>query len=152
MKCKRTIRLLLSVLMVLGTLSGCSGVPDISSNDDEPTQPAGIVSIDDPIVLQPNSSILTPTLLEKAAENPVVTSEDHPRWTGFTLGYFDDLGDPGTTPRTVELCGEWGFNSARVALRYDELFSHDMAQADMEAFYILDSMVAAAIEHNIHLH
>lgn len=151
MKCKRTIRLLLSVLMVLGTLSGCSGVPDISSNDDEPTQPAGIVSIDDPIVLQPNSSILTPTLLEKAAENPVVTSEDHPRWTGFTLGYFDDLGDPGTTPRTVELCGEWGFNSARVALRYDELFSHDMAQADMDTFYILDSMVAAAIEHNIHL-
>ena len=38
-----------------------------------------------------------------------------------------------------------------VALKYDELFSRDMTQADMDAFYILDSMVAAAIENDIHI-
>ncbi len=143
MKNKKIISLLLSVVVVVGAMCGCGS--------EGSTQPKGMVSVDDPAVLQPNSSILTAELLEKAAKNPIVTSEDHPRWTGFTLGYFDDIGDPCTTQRTVELSAEWGFNSARVALKYDELFSRDMTQADMDAFYILDSMVAAAIEHDIHL-
>ena len=143
MKHKKIIGLLLSVVVIAGTICGCG-----SSG---PQQPQGMVSIEDPAVLQPNSSILTTELLEKAAANPVITSEDHPRWTGFNLGYFDNLGEPGTTAKTVSLSAEWGFNSARVALKYDELFSHDMTQADMDAFYILDSMVAAAIENDMHL-
>lgn len=143
MKLKKTISLLFSVVIVAGAMCGC--------NSEGSTQPKGMISIDDPAVLQPNSKIITAELLEKAATNPVVTSEDHPRWTGFNLGYFDDLGDAGTTAKTVELSAEWGFNSARVCFKYDELFSRDMTQADMDAFRILDSMVAAAIENDMHL-
>ncbi len=170
MKHKQTLSILLSLLMVLGLFSGCSDAPgDHSSSDalissavvdesdaskpdnDAPVRPTGMVSIDDPAVLQPDGSILTEELIKKASENPVVTSEDHPRWTGFTLGYFDDLGDPGTTPRTVELCGEWGFNSARVMLPYTTLFDQEVTTANLDMFYRLDEMVAAAIEQDIHL-
>ena len=143
MRHKKIVSLLISVVVIAGAICGCG------SSDSQ--QPKGMVSIDDAAVLQPNGKILTAELLEKAATNPVITSEDHPRWTGFNLGYFDDLGDTGTTAKTVELSAEWGFNSARVCFKYDELFSRDMTQADMDAFHILDSMVAAAIENDMHL-
>lgn len=143
MKHKKIISLLLSAVVVVGMLCGCGS--------DGLKQPKGIVSIDDPAVLQPNRRILSTELLEKASANPIVTSDDHPRWTGFNLGYFDDIGDPGTTAKTVELSAEWGFNSARVCFKYDELFSRDMTQVDMDAFHILDRMVAAAIENDMHL-
>ena len=139
MKMKRLLSLLLGLTLLLGLLGGCGG------------QKGGVVPIDDPAATQADPSILTEKLLAKAAENPVVTSEDHPRWTGFVLSYFDKLGEIGSTPQTVELCAEWGFNSARVALQYDELFSRDMTEVDMNAFHVLDQMVAAAIETDLHL-
>ena len=109
MKYKKIISLLLVLLIATGIMCGCSSKAAIRSK--------GMVAIDDPAVLQPDSKILTTELLEKASANPIVTSEDHPRWTGFNLGYFDDLGDPGTTAKTVELSAEWGFNSARVCFK-----------------------------------
>ena len=139
MKMKRLLGLLLCLTLVLGLLAGCSG------------QKGGIVPIDDPAAAQADPSILTEKLLAKAAANPVITSESHPRWTGFTLGYFDNLGERGTTPKTVELCAEWGFNSARVFLPYTTLFNIDVTEANLTMLHKLDEMVAAAIEHDIHL-
>ena len=135
---KKAISILLTALMLLPLLTACSA-------------PVGMVDINDPAVSVPHKLFLSEKLLEKAAGNPEVTSENHPRWTGFVLSYFDRLGETGSRPRTIELSAEWGFNSARLALDFDELFSRDMTQANMNAFYILDSMVAAAIEHDIHL-
>ena len=97
-----------------------------------------------------NSYIITDELLEKANANPVVTSENHPRWTGFVLGQggSDNFN---TSAREIELSAEWGFNSARVILHYQTLFSADVQEADLVQFAELDKLVAAAIENNIHL-
>lgn len=85
MKYKRMISLLLIFVMALGLLSGCG-------------ESKTIVSIDDPAAITPNPHILTPELLEKAAGNPVVTAEDHPRWTGFVLNYTASPGEFATSP------------------------------------------------------
>ena len=135
---KKTIALLLITLMLLPMLTACSA-------------PVGMVDINDPAVSVPHKRFLSEKILEKAAQNPEITSENHPRWTGFSIGYFDRLGETGSRPKLIKLVSEWGFNSARICLDYDELFSRDMTEANMNAFYLLDSIVAAAIEHDIHL-
>ena len=107
------------------------------------------ISVDDPAATTPDSSILTPGLLAKAQTNSDVTSENHPRWTGLTLGYgyeykFD------TSVRELELTAEWGFNSARLALHYLTLFSEDAQTVKLESLKQLDRLVAAAIENDLH--
>ena len=97
-----------------------------------------------------NGNVITEELLAKADANPAVTSEDHPRWTGFVLGY----GEPhslGASAKEIELLAEWGFNSARLMLHYETIFSADARTADLYRLYELDSLVAAAIDSNVHL-
>jgi len=110
-----------------------------------------VVSVDDPAALAPNPHILTPELLEKAAKNPVVTSEDHPRWTGFVLNYTAAAGEINTSPKEMELSAEWGFNAARLFLHHTTVFSEDVTTVDVIALEKVDEMVAAAIEHDLHL-
>ena len=97
-----------------------------------------------------NSYIITNELLEKANANPVVTSEDHPRWTGFVLG-DGNPGKLGTSAEDIELAAEWGFNSIRLILHYETIFSADAQTADLVQFTELDKLVAAAIENDMHL-
>lgn len=106
--------------------------------------------IDDPLVTTPDSSILTPALLAKAQSNANVTAEDHPRWTGFVLGYGYEH-QFGTSVKELELVSEWGFNSARLALHYLTLFDDEANTVDLSALKQLDSFVAAAIENDLHL-
>lgn len=135
---KKAVALLLIALMLLPLLTACSA-------------PVGMVDINDPAVSVPHKRFLSNKLLEKAAQNPEITSENHPRWTGFNIGYFDRLGETGSRPKLIKLNAEWGFNSARLSLDYQELFNKDVTEANMNAFYILDSIVAAAIETDTHL-
>lgn len=109
-----------------------------------------VVPIDDPAATTPNPNILTAELLAKANQNPTVTAEEHPRWTGLALahGY---AGQFGTFPSELAHNAEWGFNSARVMLHYETLFSNDVSEADITMLHKLDEMVAAAIDHNVHL-
>lgn len=108
-----------------------------------------VVATDGPAATQP-SGVLTDELLAKANANPVVTSEDHPRWTGFVLGY-GYIGEIGASERDIELLADWGFNSARVMLHYKTLFSADAQTADFAMLMELDKLVAAAIENDVHL-
>ena len=97
-----------------------------------------------------NSSVITEELIARADANPAVTSEDHPRWTGFVLGY----GEPHSlhaSAKEIELLAEWGFNSARLMLHYEAIFSADAQSADLYRLCELDSLVAAAIENGVHL-
>ncbi|MBE6883270.1 MAG: hypothetical protein E7487_01545 [Ruminococcaceae bacterium] len=110
---------------------------------------ASIVSVNDPTVVTPDPHILTPDLLEKAAKNPVVTSEDHPRWTGFVLGQGNE-NQFDTSVREIELSAEWGFNSVRLNLHYLALFSEDAQTVDVGRLQQLDELVAASIENDIH--
>lgn len=109
-----------------------------------------IVEIAPPPADTAYSYIITEELLAKANENPVVTSEDHPRWTGFVLGYGAPVGFS-TSAREIKLLAEWGFNSARVMIHYETLFSRDGQTADLVQFAELDRLVAAAIENDVHL-
>jgi len=109
-----------------------------------------IVSVDTSSARTHNSYIITDELIARAQANPVVTSEDHPRWTGFVLGY-GYYGEFGTSAREIELSAEWGFNSARLMLHYETLFSADTQTADLAMLVELDKLVAAAIENDIHL-
>ena len=97
-----------------------------------------------------HSSIITDALVAKAQANPVVSADDHPRWTGFVLGY-GYIGEIGTSTDDIALLTEWGFNSARVMINYKTLFSHDAETTDLSMLIELDKLVAAAIECNIHL-
>lgn len=97
-----------------------------------------------------HSGVLSQELLEKSSANPTVTSEEHPRWTGFVLGY-GYKGSLDTSAREIELTAEWGFNSARVMIHYETLFSADAQTVDLNALMELDKLVAAAIEEGIHL-
>lgn len=108
------------------------------------------ISVDDPVATTPDDSILTPALLAKAAENPVVTSENHPQWTGFVLGYAYEY-QFGTSVREMKLTAEWGFNSARLALHYLTLFDAEAQMVNLAALQQLDALVAAAIENDLHL-
>jgi len=110
-----------------------------------------IVSIDDPAAINPNPNILTDELIAKANQNPKVTSEEHPRWTGFVLNYTASPGEFATSPREIELSSEWGFNAARLILRYDTVFSKDTMTVDISVLEKVDEMVAAAIEQDMHL-
>lgn len=107
------------------------------------------VSIDDPAVTTPNPNILTDELIAKANQNPTVTAEDHPRWTGLVLGYGYE-NQVGTAAKEVELTAEWGFNSARLNLHYLTLFSDDVQTVNLDCFLKLDELVAAAIENDVH--
>ena len=110
-----------------------------------------IAPVDDPAATTPNSWILTPELLQKAAKNPEVTSEDHPRWTGFVLNYTAAAGEINTSPKEMELSAEWGFNAARLFLPHTTVFSEDVTTVDVSALEKVDEMVAAAIKHDLHL-
>ncbi len=96
------------------------------------------------------SYVITDQLLAKANANPIVTSENHPRWTGFVLGQ-GALGRFGTSVDEIRLSAEWGFNSARVLMHYETLFSTDGQTADLMQLIELDKLVAAAIENDVHL-
>ena len=61
MKHKKIISLLLSAVVVVGMLCGCGS--------DGLKQPKGIVSIDDPAVLQPNRRILSTELQKTKADS-----------------------------------------------------------------------------------
>jgi len=110
-----------------------------------------IVPVDDPSAITPNSRILTPELLEKAAQNPIVTSQDHPRWTGFVLNYTASPGEFATSPKEMELSAQWGFNGARLFLHYDTVFDKNVTTVDISALEKVDEMVAAAIRQGMHL-
>lgn len=113
-----------------------------------PFNKAKYVALDDPAALQPNSTVLTPELMEKAKQNPVVTAEEHPRWTGFVLG---DKEDYNTYAEEIATVAEWDFNSVRYMLCHTTLFNEDVTKVDLTKLRQLDQMVAAAIQYDIHL-
>lgn len=106
-----------------------------------------IVSIDDPIVSE-YSVALTEERIAKAQQNPVVTAEDHPRWTGFVLG---ETHTHDTFVEEIATVAEWDFNSVRYKMRYSTFFNEDITEVDMLKLWKLDQMVASAIENDVHL-
>jgi len=100
---------------------------------------------------KPDSSILTPELIAKANANPVITAEHHPLWSGFVLGWDDDLAETATV-KNIHLLADWGFNSARAMLDYKYLFDEkDTTIVKPGGFARMDALVAAAIERDMHL-
>lgn len=82
--------------------------------------------------------------------NPVITSEDHPRWTGLVLPWDDHNGDYASI-KSVENTANWGFNSVRILVDYRNLFDPETLELNEENIALLDSFIAIAIKNDIHL-
>ncbi len=99
----------------------------------------------------PCSCILTPELIKKANTLPLVTAEEHPVWTGFVLGWDQNVYFSATTDN-IQYLKEWGFNSLRIMIDYRNLFDeNDTSEGKINGLLTLDRLVAQAIESGIHL-
>lgn len=106
------------------------------------------VSIDDPAVRTIKAGF-SEELLEKAKASSAITAEDHPQWTGFVLS--GELGyDLNEIPEQMALFANWGFNSVRLNLDYEQIFNRDVTEADLLALSALDRIVAQAVKYNLH--
>ena len=108
------------------------------------------VPITDPAVTVPNGAILTAEHMAKASESPAVTAEDHPVWTGFIFG-SEYSGLFAVEAEQLRQSANFGFNSARIKLDYETLFSPDATEANLTRLQALDKLVKTAIENNLHL-
>lgn len=107
------------------------------------------VSIDDLAVCKLNGCF-SDELLAKTAAPAAVTADNHPQWTGFVLS--GELGNNlHDIPEQMALCANWGFNSVRLNLEYEQIFNRDVTQADLAALSALDLIVAQAVKYNLHL-
>ena len=107
------------------------------------------VLVDDPTVITP-SKVLTKDILTKASIPSFVTSENHPRWTGFALN-ADVFVDINEVVDQISLSSNWGFNSARLNIEYEQLFDRDVKNANLLNFFALDRIIAESIKNNMHL-
>ena len=156
----KLVALYLLLLVTLMVLSSCGGGSGGSSTTDNPsadnTTPTEInpryiepnyVALSDGSAITFNSEILTPELITKAKSKTEVTSENHPRWTGFIFAedsFGDDL-------KYLEDSAKFGFNAARLLYRYNDLFNKEATQANTVALEYLDKMLAKAIEYDMHI-
>ena len=173
-KMLKTVALCLVFFLTLMVLGGCGGGSGGNSsttdnpsadnhtvpNEEIPTEKEEKVVETNPRYIEPNyvalsdgsaitfnSEILTPELIAKAKSKTEVTSENHPRWTGFIFSeesYGSDL-------KYLEDSAKFGFNAARLLYRYNDLFNEDATQANTEALEYLDKMLAKAIEYDVHI-
>lgn len=99
------------------------------------------------------SAVLTEDVLGKTAARSDESLEDLPRLTGFVLKSDGDytIHTIVSTPDDIRRIADWGFNTARVRIAYEALFSQDGSKIDLTQAEKLDKLVAAAIEEDIHL-
>lgn len=109
-----------------------------------------IVSVSEATVTEGFSESLTPELRKKLEEAPEITSENHPVWTGFILGYafYHQMYD---NTEELRMCANFGFNSARLLLDYEPFFNSDVTEVNLTNLQTLDRMVETAIQYNLHL-
>ena len=113
------------------------------------------VSMDDPRVTSPDSKIITPELIAKAAKKEVNDIAELPRQIGFFCGEGNgELARPdrfGMTTKEIKEYAEWGFNSLKYVPSWRHLFTNDM-KVNLNVLKSLDEMVAASMEYGIHLY
>ena len=108
-----------------------------------------VVSIDDPAAVT-LSAVFSEELLTKASAPSTVTAENHPQWTGFVMNGEKEF-SLNPIPDQIAESANWGFNSARLNLDYEQLFNADVTEVDLSQLQILDQIVAQAIKYNMHL-
>ena len=108
------------------------------------------VSASDIAVTEGFTDHLSAELREKMQEAPVVTAENHPVWTGLSLGFAFDR-QVNDYSKELRLSANWGFNSARALLDYEPFFDSEVTKVNMTNLQILDELVKTAIQYNVHL-
>ena len=112
----------------------------------------GNVSIDDKKAVTVFEDVFTDDVMKKASAHDIDLDE-LPRLRGFVLknGYGYGFTNLTARPADVERIARWGFSSVRLTCTYDTLFSPDCKTVDLNQFKILDSLIASAVENDIHL-
>ena len=113
------------------------------------TNGATVVSVDDSAAVE-LSGIFTEELLAKASAPSSVTAKNHPKWTGFVMNGEKEF-SLNPIQDQIALNANWGFNSARLNLDYEQLFNADVTEVDLSKLHILDQIVAQAVKYNVHL-
>lgn len=108
-----------------------------------------VVSIDDPAAVT-LSAVFSEELLAKAGAPSTVTAENHPQWTGFVMNGEKEF-SLNPIPDQIAESANWGFNSVRLNLDYEQLFNADVTEVDLSQLQILDQIVAQAVKYNMHL-
>ena len=103
-------------------------------------------------LLSTPSPFLSEGHIAKANEAPVVTAENHPKWTGFALDW-NDSATMTVSEDNIYHIANWGFNSVRINFNYRNLFNTDGGTylSCMANLQKLDSLIAAAIECGVHV-
>lgn len=96
------------------------------------------------------SGVFTEELLTKATAPSNVSETNHPQWTGFVLDGETD-GNLSEVVNNVAQCANWGFNSVRLNLCYEQLFNRDVTEVNLAMLTVLDQIVAQAVKYNLHL-
>jgi len=95
-------------------------------------------------------AVFSERVLNKANERPEVTSEKHPRWTGFCLLW--ELGSLEASEKALADISKWGFNAVRIYGDYRKLFLNGNVETpNYEAFRSLDRFISIAIDKGLHL-
>ena len=99
------------------------------------------------------SAVLSEEVLEKTAARSGEALDDLPRLTGFVLKSDGDytIHTVVSTADDIRRIADWGFNTVRIRIAYEALFSQDGSMIDLTQAEKLDELVAAAIDEDIHL-
>lgn len=100
-----------------------------------------------------NKSIITDTLIAKAAKMTQPTAKKIPYYTGF--GIHDKSAYWGSknywSERDIQMIAEWGFNYVRVLTDALYLFNDDITQADQNQLEDLDRLISWGAKYGVHI-
>ncbi len=110
-----------------------------------------MISVSDDRALKADPEIITSELVsfakERASEN-----EGSERLTGFVLPGIDwETKKISTTESDLRNIANWGFNSVRIMLDWQDFFDHDLTEIDLDELNALDKLVATAMKYDIHI-
>lgn len=108
-----------------------------------------VVPIDDPAAVS-LSAVFSEELLVKARASSTVTAANHPQWTGLVMSGEKEY-PLNVVSGEIADSANWGFNSARLNLDYEQIFNMDASEVDLSKLQVLDQIVAQAVKYNIHL-
>lgn len=110
-----------------------------------------LISLSDERAIKPDATIITPELVARANERPVVSDDNLPIWKGFVIGWDYCTTRLPASESDLRDVANWGFNSVRLMVTYQTFFDTRVSEVDLNKLKQLDQLVASAMKYNLHL-
>lgn len=109
-----------------------------------------MIPVTDARVLAPDSTIVTPELINYAKERAATAEPE--KMSGFALPtVMWQTHKIGVTETDLRLIANWGFNTALILLDWQDFFDNDMEEIDLDELNTLDTLIATAMKYDIRL-